>query len=196
MLIIDEIVVLDNFLPEQYANRVEKEMLHPTIPWHYMSDITYDVERLEGITIDKPRPAFAHKMYDKNQGVISNAFGFVLPIAYFACEQVKFQITEVIAARSFLTVPIGSNEADHPHVDREVSHMVVLYYVCDSDGDTIFYDKTFRDVDPRDLKPGMLSEIKRITPKKGRAVVFDGSRYHASTRPTINKRLVINFGLW
>jgi hypothetical protein len=38
-------------------------------------------------------------------------------------------------------------------------------------------------------------EHKRVTPKRGRAVLFDGSRYHCSSQPTIGYRTIINFDL-
>lgn len=198
MLIIDEPVVIDDFLPLQYQNLIEKQLIAENVNWHFMKDVTYDVEKLNELSVTDAKPAFAHKFYDREKGVISPAYGLVLPIVYFACDIVKFQISEVIAVRSFLTIPLPSslNRVDHPHVDREVSHLVVLYYVCDSDGDTVFYDKTFRDISPKNVRIHDLNVIKTVTPKKGRAVVFDGSCYHASTRPTAGSRIVINFGVW
>jgi hypothetical protein len=198
MLIIDDIVVIDNVVPEQYQNLIERELVAENVNWHYMKDITYDVEKIKETSMTESKPAFAHKFYDRERGIISPAYGLVLPIAYFACEKVKFQITEIIAVRSFLTIPLPNhvNRVDKPHVDREVSHLNVLYYVNDADGDTVFYDKTFRDISPTVVQSKDLNIYKQITPKKGRAVVFDGSRYHASTRPTTGSRIVVNFGVW
>ena len=34
---------------------------------------------------------------------------------------------------------------------------------------------------------------KKITPKQGRVVVFDGRFYHTAEQPTDNKRCIINF---
>jgi hypothetical protein len=198
MLIIDDIVVIDNVVPEQYQNLIESQMIAENVNWHYMKDITYDVDKIKDTSMIESKPAFAHKFYDREKGVISPAYGLVLPIVYFACDKVKFQITEIIAVRSFLTIPLPShmNSVDHPHVDREVSHLNVLYYVNDADGDTVFYDKTFRDISPTQVRTEDLTIYKQVTPRKGRAVVFDGSRYHASTRPTTGSRIVVNFGVW
>jgi hypothetical protein len=198
MLIIDDIVVLDDFLPEQYQDLIQQQLVAENVNWHYMQDITYDVDKIKEINVSESKPAFAHKFYDREKGVISPAYGLILPIVYFACDKVKFRITEIIAVRSFLTIPLPTHldRVDHPHVDREVSHLNVLYYVCDSDGDTVFYDKTFRDISPSEVTVEELKIFQRVTPKKGRAVVFDGSRYHASTRPTTGSRIVVNFGVW
>lgn len=198
MFIIDDIVVLDDFLPEQYQDLIQQQLVAENVNWHYMQDITYDVDKIKEINVSESKPAFAHKFYDREKGVISPAYGLILPIVYFACDKVKFRITEIIAVRSFLTIPLPTHldRVDHPHVDREVSHLNVLYYVCDSDGDTVFYDKTFRDIPPSKVTVEELKIFQRVTPKKGRAVVFDGSRYHASTRPTTGSRIVVNFGVW
>jgi ectoine hydroxylase-related dioxygenase (phytanoyl-CoA dioxygenase family) len=57
---------------------------------------------------------------------------------------------------------------------------VCLYYVTDSDGDTIFFDDNE-------------NEIKRVSPKKGRIAFFDGTINHCSSNPTKLHRSVINF---
>jgi hypothetical protein len=198
MLIIDDVIVLDDIVPKQYQDLIENQMLSNEVNWHYMRDITYDAEKLGELNVSIAKPAFAHKFYDRSAGIISPGYGLVLPIVYMACEKIKFHVSEVIAARSFLTIPLPNlqNSVDHPHVDREVSHLVVLYYVTDADGDTVIYDKTFRDVSPANLDTVELNVFKSVSPKKGRAIVFDGSRYHASTRPTNGHRCVVNFGVW
>jgi hypothetical protein len=198
MLIINDIIVIDDIVPEQYQTLIENQLTAENVNWHYMKDITYDVEKMKDLILSESKPAFAHKFYDREQGVISPAYGLVLPIVYFACEKIKFRITEIIAVRSFLTIPLPThiNRVDNPHVDREVSHLNVLYYVCDADGDTVFYDKTFRDISPTEVRVQDLTVFQTVTPKKGRAVIFDGSRYHASTRPTTGSRIVVNFGVW
>ena len=40
-----------------------------------------------------------------------------------------------------------------------------------------------------------LNIIKRISPKKGRALVFNGNRYHSSSGPTKDIRCIINFDI-
>ena len=58
--------------------------------------------------------------------------------------------------------------------------MVIIYYVNDSDGDTCIFDNE-----------GKVQH--RISPKKGRFLVFDGNRKHAGSHPYhANYRVVIN----
>lgn len=71
-----------------------------------------------------------------------------------------------------------------PHVDWSFPHNVMIYYVMDSDGDTAFFDYI----------DGQLTVVERVTPKKGRAVLFDGGVLHAGRPPSANdRRLVINY---
>jgi hypothetical protein len=73
--------------------------------------------------------------------------------------------------------------------------MVLIYYIVDADGDTILFDKTTNDMPKSELDISRLSVLRRITPKKGRAVLFDGSIYHATTLPILDKRCIININL-
>ena len=58
----------------------------------------------------------------------------------------------------------------------------MIYYVHDTDGDTVFYDDNCKKI------------IKKVSPKKGRAVIFDSLIFHSYMRPVkSDKRVVINF---
>jgi ectoine hydroxylase-related dioxygenase (phytanoyl-CoA dioxygenase family) len=63
----------------------------------------------------------------------------------------------------------------------------MLYYVCDSDGDTIIYNE--KDIsDQYTIK-------EKVTPKQGRVVLFDGSLYHTAEQPLNNNRCIVNYDL-
>jgi hypothetical protein len=70
-----------------------------------------------------------------------------------------------------------------PHKDLDTEHYVFLYYVNDSDGDTIIFDDNNKIID-------------KIKPKKGRILLFDGNLLHSSSHPILSKkRIVINIDL-
>ena len=65
-------------------------------------------------------------------------------------------------------------------------HIAFLYYVNDSDGDTIIFNE----------KEGHIGELTiktRVSPKKGRLIIFGGNIYHAAGRPKKDIRCVINY---
>ena len=71
-----------------------------------------------------------------------------------------------------------------PHTDIEREHMVVIYYVNDSDGPTYLFEEDGRTI------------IKKVDPKKGRFLMFDGRTKHAGSHPIDNTyRIVINYNI-
>jgi hypothetical protein len=103
----------------------------------------------------------------------------------------------IVQARSFMHIPIADKlrkEYDNVHVDYGKDHLVCLYYVNDTDGDTFIFDKTFDDVPiGSDYSQVQWPVKQRISPKKGRCVLFDGRYYHSSSGPTSDIRCIINF---
>ena len=67
--------------------------------------------------------------------------------------------------------------------------MVALYYVCDSDGDTIIYNERHQPANK------VYTVKQKVTPKQGRMVLFDGSLYHTAEQPEHNVRCVVNYNL-
>jgi ectoine hydroxylase-related dioxygenase (phytanoyl-CoA dioxygenase family) len=65
----------------------------------------------------------------------------------------------------------------------------MVYYVNDSDGDTFLFNE-FQNSN----KVTEVTLKQRVMPRKGRAVIFDSNRFHASSNPINNtSRFVINF---
>ena len=78
-------------------------------------------------------------------------------------------------------VPENRGSCFHPHSDLKTDEWTAIYYVNESDGDTIFYDDNKK-------------EIKRFKPKKGTGLVFKSYTLHAGSNPVkYDKRIVINF---
>ena len=114
-----------------------------------------------------------------------------------SCKKINIKNVDVLQGRSFLSTPtnIPKDDVDTPHVDMVAPHFVMLYYVCDSDGDTIIYnEKTkFDDCIP---DPKMNYTIKKkVSPKQGRVVLFNGIHYHTAEQPNHNLRCIVNYDL-
>ena len=68
--------------------------------------------------------------------------------------------------------------------DNTLKRTNFLYYVNDSDGDTILYEDDKKTV------------LTRVSPKKNRLLLFSGDIPHCSSSPTKNlKRVVININV-
>ena len=67
---------------------------------------------------------------------------------------------------------------DNIHVDYKIPHLVLIYYVNTVDGDTLIYEDN--------------KIIEKVTPKRGRCLMFNGSLQHTSTSPALGPRIIIN----
>ena len=104
----------------------------------------------------------------------------------------KFGISDVkvLQGRSFLQFPVNTDGTiDSPHIDiiGSIDYIVALYYVCDSDGDTVIYNER--------ITSEKYTVKQRVTPKQGRIVIFDGGLYHTAEQPLNNTRCIVNYNL-
>jgi len=98
-------------------------------------------------------------------------------------EKSGIKFNTILRVQSNLILEKKFNKPSAPHIDCDDKHYVLLIYLNDSDGDTILFNDN-------------MEEIKRITPKRGRFVLFDGSIKHSVIPPINTKhRIVFNYNL-
>ena len=81
----------------------------------------------------------------------------------------------------------------HSDVD-EKGYKSLIYYINDSDGDTIFYNQRHSEDQPM---PDKLEVRDRVSPKANRLVFFEGDVIHTGMSPNKHKNRIIinsNFG--
>jgi hypothetical protein len=94
-----------------------------------------------------------------------------------------------------LPLNLKDKTIDTPHIDvSEFKHLVILYYVVDSDGETVIYENQY-DTKGDIPRFGTLKEKQRVMPKQGRVVLFDGYYWHTSCQPENNVRCIINYNI-
>ena len=188
--------VIDNFLPNIYANILE-EMVKSEVAWNCLQNKTGVTEensknlkyyKTPGADYSGLQYGFTHSALDK-LGNRSIFFEKILPMLYFVEEKANIEVKEISRIRLGLSVSTGKEVQHYPHVDEYEPHYVLLYYVNDSDGDTFMLNEMYQEgVNPKDF-----TVKERVTPKKNRAVIFDGLRYHHSSNPVNNSlRFVVN----
>ena len=190
----DKILVFDDIIDLEYQEKIKKVLLSDyqykgyEFPWYFTQDVT---DPLNSKT--QKRSAFYHGYVvsdDEIMGTIDSVFHHLLvPLIDNSCYKIGKQDVTIIKGRSFLQLPINfkGEREDSPHVDITDDHFVMLYYVCDSDGDTIIFNEK--------EKSEKYTIQKRVTPKQGRVVLFDGRFYHTAEQPMDNVRCVINYDL-
>ena len=187
----DKIVVIDDFVTKSYQEEIKNLMLGDQFPWFFTADVT------DGSSAPKSsmKPAMFH-IFKGETGATSNYFNFLLPMAFSACDKINFNYKEIVKCRSFLQFPILEKSVDKLHVDYRFPHVVLLYYVIDAEGDTIIVDKKHQQGIPdHHLEVGDNKILARVTPKQGRAVIFNGAYYHTAEQSSSGMRCVINFDI-
>ena len=188
----NNIEVIDNFLEENIFNNIYNQIHDGSFPWfRNKNSYTVDKKDLNDTNNFKDMMEymqFVHIFFTynklENAYVRSNHFHIIEGI----CNQLakKFPDEEVLVQRAKVNLQpqnLKFNENNHnsPHIDlKNEKHQVLLLYINDSDGDTFFFDKNNK-------------IIKRVSPVKNRAIIFDGDILHAGSHPKINDcRIVIN----
>ena len=193
-----QVTVIDNFIDKDYQEKIKIELLggfdnnkkhHDSdFPWFYIEDVT-----AAGDDDSQHRPGLGHQYVefdDQSPGyVVSEYHELFKPLLQKVGLKVGIRNVQVLQGRSFLQFPVKERgEPDLPHIDiNNKIHIVGLYYVVDSDGDTVIYNER---------KESETYTVKqRVTPKQGRIVIFDGGLYHTAEQPLNNTRCIVNYNI-
>jgi len=189
--------VIDNFVSNSYATDLEYMCKHE-VPWYLNDDISgMDKQNpnnkkysAPGADYEGPQYGFGHWVLHPN-GEKSLFFQKVYPLVYSLEEKAQISMERIVRIRLGLTTSVGKEVQHLPHVDYYEPHKVLLYYVNDSDGDTFMFNEMYSPENHNSLSNFTLKQ--RVTPKKNRAIIFDGFTYHNSSKPVKNTaRYVIN----
>ena len=98
-------------------------------------------------------------------------------------KRAKFPIGDIIRMKSNLTLQKDNgNKYNYIHIDEDKEHYSLIYYVNDTDGNTVLFNNT--------------SIVKEVEPKKGRILAFDGNVLHANRMPkNSNARCILNINM-
>jgi hypothetical protein len=186
--------IIDNIIPASLQNEIKAILFDGNFPWYHNSDITSSKT-----PEDERTPGLSH-FFVKEYQAISPYYGILSSIPHIAGDKVSFAYSNLFQCRAFLQYPLNrsilKSTVDNLHIDHIMDHLVVLYYVCDSDGSTIIVDKKKQNnIYEHNLKYTDYTVLEAIKPKQGRAVIFDGSYYHTAEQPQYSVRSVVNFNL-
>jgi len=179
--------VIDDVVPEDHLDDLVAHVMRG--PWQFIEDMAYNGEHHYGLS---------QQFLKYGTGVVSSLFETVaVPIINAGMARIGLQIKGCDNCRAFLQLPLAEKfrgENNGVHIDNFHNHIAAVFYMFDSDGDTIIYENTKHNtiLNAKDVK---LVEHARVTPKENRIVFFDGARYHCSSQPKDNLRLIINYNL-
>jgi hypothetical protein len=136
-------------------------------------------------------PYFSHTLMPREEldGVRKSVFfDFFNDILLNFCY--KYQISVERVTRACVNSTIHHDTVfSEPHVDYTEDHKVVIMYLNDCDGDTIIFDKKYTDGPTHlSVEDGeSMSVFKRVTPKAGKILLFDGNKFHTNIFPSPGK---------
>lgn len=186
--------IFDNVIPQTTQRRIYDIVTGRDFSWNIMSDSTY----APGIVVPDfwnpaPTVSFIREVYAYGEIVTIQMMPWCLQILDSVLEKENIELEELL--RIQVNLLYGSTNKDYKeggwttaHVDQDFDHYVLLYYINDSDGDTFMFNEKLGD------EFSEFTEMTRVTPTAGRALLFDGKYFHSASNPiNNNKRLAINF---
>jgi len=180
-------IILDNALPENIFEKVEDLILNQ-IEWFYMEGTAYAVKSENTSIFDY---SFYHLVWDEFRSK-SEAANLLMPVIGKLFESANQKVKSIIRVRIGLIPNVGKNFVHGGHVDYKTPHKTALFYVNDSDGDTLFYNQIYKPGDGEPSKSFKSKKvIKRVTPRANRFVCFDGFQFHSSSSPVKHSRRVV-----
>jgi hypothetical protein len=168
--------ICDDVLSDEEIDEIESTLTHPTFNWFYQNSTNL-------IKYNTNIPFMCH-LYIRDGRVNSNKSNLAIQLLDKFCDSTDFKYEKVLRAQTNLLFKQSQETISPPHVDDLAKHHVLIYYVNDTDGDTLIYGEDRSTV------------IEKVTPKKGRFFLFDGSLYHSATAPITHQiRLVFNYNI-
>lgn len=198
--------IFDDLLPSGLVNRIDRVVNSDQFKWYALDNLSSgdQEKKFEFVYKDgyKYKETWGltnllfmdNNWYDNHQLFLS-----AQQIVDYVQEKEGFNLHRI----SRVKVNLLTNHIDKtfdnmsinlPHLDAHYKHKVLVYYVDDSDGDTILFNEKWKEEDFKNTV--MLSTEARVAPKRGRILMFDGLQYHTSQNPIQHKyRSIININI-
>lgn len=205
--VFDDIFVIENIVNEDIQNNILRSIqADKDFPWFlshriglpelfpYGEEVPYQNDKItDGL-------GFVHLAH--NGEVQNPTYTIFEPILVNYRALFSKLITDILRVRIRYTCKTTGHDSTKfsvPHVDNltKEKFKTLIYYIDDSDGDTIFFDKIFdyeKDMKYNPFLDKNLCEVFRYKPTKGHAILFNGHRYHSGNFPIdFDARIVANF---
>ena len=180
--------IIDNVLNDSLLILV-KERIESTerMPWFFIENSAAEPTSANSKLLNY---SFYHAVLYDNEVISPAVFDVTNTIGLISKDLFELEKTyNIVRLRWGMTTTINKIHRHTPHTDMQNTkdphrpHKVILFYLNVSDGDTYFYDKEHKIIDS-------------VTPKENRAVLFDGSILHSSSKPIeFARRIVLNINL-
>lgn len=208
-------IEVENFFPPFYQQQLLKLVNARRFNWNYRPKL--DLDKLSYLQkffdLDANivnQEGFSHTFFKKDKATCKTLLGkknlLDLFIQYTE-SHFNVKVNDPLRLTCMFSLPsdkITNSNYLLPHIDYFMPHNTLLYYVNTVEGDTIiFEDKAEFKENYSHLEYEQLLKLvdnfsaktiaKRISPIQGKAVLFDGLKFHSGNIPKTSERFVINF---
>lgn len=167
------IKVINNFLTKTYHKEILNLLNSENFPWYMFKNISDNKDNNSIYSV-----GFSNSFFKDGKLENNSYSAFLAPFVYQVMDAVGG--SEILRSRADMTLAAPNNFIHDSHVDYEESNISTIFYVNDSDGDTILYDDNFK-------------ERHRESPVANKLFIFEGHRPHTGSSPSKNKnRILIN----
>lgn len=172
-------MIIEKLLPRDIEFRVHALMTGIQFPWYW------NAENIIPETPDEHLSQLTHMFYQDNKEPSAHWKSVSMVIGYFA-QKTAIKVKKIIRVKGNLIANIAHKPESldnliHTDVPREMTGNFVsfVYYVMDSDGDTIVYADDKKSI------------VETSRPVRGNCIWFNSKTWHRSTVPISNKRRVV-----
>ena len=184
--------VFDDFVSPTYQDVIEQLLSSPEIPWSWQDSMDYKAGDKRGggypqftVNVFEDGKICDTSLYHTMIGLMSKVVDDILPDY------------RPVRIRGILQTPIKDDIVHFPpHTDTTDSGgFSAIYYVTDATGDTyLFQERDINDEIGIDNRfEHQWSPVDKVSPKKGRLIVFPSNYYHAGSPTKDERRVLINF---
>jgi hypothetical protein len=197
--------VYDNVLPKETFEFFKLQCVD-SVSWDFVDNAAYrqiDIENVN-ITNKVSKYSFARTIFGRRDGTKLPEFELCVANITFMLANTGISINGLKRIRFGLLTGSDTKIVNSPHVDFYDPHITGLFYFGNTNGETVFYKKSYDlTMDPTNVPKWVTSwendptQIEtKIECKENRLVLFNGLTYHSSTRPTdASKRVTMNFNI-
>jgi len=181
-----EIKMFDNVLAEEHNSSLMSIVSDEDFQWQLIRDIASNGNAKDDIT----QYAFRHRLWWEDEKVSTWASWFQ-PLVDFCAHIAGGSLVGIPKVWMNMNMNYGLQNGNLSHCDgfmhletETLKRYTGIYYLNDSDGDTLFYADDGQTV------------VGSVSPKANRAIVFPSRLLHSRQLPTKNnRRLVLNINV-
>ena len=178
--------IIDDFLEAEYFAILYNHITSTQFPWYYQDNIS--LPSPDNTTYNKF--GFDHLIYEEGMS-IKDIDKIVLPLLNQIMSNVEH--SKLIRCRLDMTINRNNTNPLEAHVDFNIPHITTIFYLMNSDGNTILYNEEHNGVEKTNDD---LTIHQEIEPKANRLLIFDGLTWHTGHTPCYNnRRILINTNL-